>query len=581
MKKQSLQLAVAACLWTGLLYAEDYPLGPDSIKQAGVPEGEVTKYTFAGSRLYPGTTRDYWVYVPKSYDPAKPACVWVNQDGIQFNAPVVFDNLIARGEIPVLIGVFVQPGRMKAEREGALDRFNRSYEYDSLGDRYARFVLEELLPDVEKRQTSDGRPIRLSKSGNDRAISGSSSGAMAAFNAAWERPSDFGRVFSAIGTFVGLRGGNVLPTLVRKVEPKRLRVFLQDGSADNNIYGGDWWMANQEMERALTFAGYEVEHVWGEGGHNGKHAAAVFPQALRWLWKGWPAGIGAGVGSRQMQEILMPGSDWELVGEGYKFTEGPAVNEKGEVFFNDIPGNQTYRVGTGTPEVVVSDSHGANGHAFGPDGRRYVVATRDQKVLAYRPGAAEPETVAEGIRGNDLVVLNNGRVYVTEPSSDPKVQGKVWLLADGQEKREVDSGVKFPNGVVCSPDQSLLYVADWKSHWVYSYRIAADGTLENKQQFYHLHVPDSADESGADGMRVDADGRLYVATRMGIQVCDQAGRVNCILPLPNGKVSNLEFGGPDRDTLYATCGDKVYRRKVKVHGIRTCEPPIKPAAPKL
>ena len=569
------------CGWMAAGFADEFPLGPDSLKQPGVPEGEVAKYTLEGSRIYPGTSRDYWVYVPRSYDPAKPACVWVNQDGIQFNAPVVFDNLIARGEIPVLIGVFVQPGRMKALRDGALDRFNRSYEYDSLGDGYARFVLEELLPDVEKRSAADGRPVRLSKSANDRAISGSSSGAMAAFNAAWEKPGEFGRVFSAIGTYVGLRGGNVLPTLLRKVEPKPLRVFLQDGSADNNIYGGDWWMANQEMERSLTFAGYEVEHVWGDGGHSGKHAAAVFPQAVRWLWKGWPAAIASGPGSRQMQEILLPGAHWELVGEGYRFTEGPAVNESGEVFFNDIPGNQTYRVGVGAPEVVVADSRGANGHAFGADGSRYVVATRDQKVLAYRPGSAEPEPLAEGIRGNDLVVLNNGWIYVTEPSSDPKVAGKVWLLVPGRGKREVDQGLRFPNGVVCSPDQSLLYVADARSHWVYSYRIGSDGTLENKQRFYHLHVPDSADESGADGMRVDRDGRLYVATRMGIQVCDQAGRVNCILPLPNGKVSNLEFGGAGRDVLYATCGDKVYRRKVKVRGVRTCEPPIKPAPPRL
>jgi gluconolactonase len=145
----------------------------------------------------------------------------------------------------------------------------------------------------------------------------------------------------------------------------------------------------------------------------------------------------------------------------------------------------------------------------------------------------------------------------------------------------VDTGLKFPNGVTVSPDQSLLYVADYGSHWVYSYQIQSDGTLAHKQKYYHMHVPDTADDCGADGMRVDRDGRLYVATRMGLQVCDQPGRVNCIIPTPNGKVSNLTFGGPNFDILYATCGDKVYARKVKVKGANSFQAPIKPANPRL
>src|SRR5262249_5813506 len=309
------------------------------------PRGEVTKHTLTNSRIFPGTVRDYWVYVPKQYNGTKPACVHVNQDGIQFGAPAVFDKLIHKKEIPVLIGVFVTPGRVKAPSGKALDRFNRSYEYDGVGDQYARFLLEELLPDVERKTTADGRPVRLSKDGNDRSIGGSSSGAVCAFTAAWERPDAFRRVFSAIGTYVGLRGANIYPTLIRKYEPKPLRVFLQDGSADLNIYGGDWWMANQEMERALTFAGYEVNHAWGTGGHSGQHGAEVFPDAMRWLWKDHAAGVKAGAGSSQLQEILVPGEDWKLVAAGYKFTEGPAANAKGEVFFNDIPDSKTYKIG--------------------------------------------------------------------------------------------------------------------------------------------------------------------------------------------------------------------------------------------
>jgi len=317
---------------------DNYIPGPDSKPQPGVPKGDVVKFTFDKSKVFPGTTRDYWIYVPRQYTAEKPACVYVGQDGIRFEATTVFDNLIHKGEMPVTIGVFVMPGEVKAlDATTALNRFNRSYEYDGLGDAYARFLLDELLPEVETRKTADGRPLRLSHDGNDRAIGGASSGAIAAFTAAWERPDAFTRVFSSIGTYVDLRGGMRYPTLIRKYEPKPFRIFLQDGSNDNNKYGGDWWMANQTMERALTFAGYEVQHVWGDGGHTGKHATAIFPDAMRWLWKDWPNQIRPGqTGNDTLNDVLIPGEGWKLAGEGYKFTEGPAVNARGEVFFNDV-----------------------------------------------------------------------------------------------------------------------------------------------------------------------------------------------------------------------------------------------------
>jgi len=546
-----------------------------------VPKGEVSKYSFELSKIYPGTVRDYWVYVPRQYDPATPACLYVGQDGVGFNAPAVFDRLIAAKEMPVTIGVFVTPGRVKAPHAEALDRYNRSLEYDGLGDAYARFLLEELLPDVEKRKAADGREIRLSKEGNDRCIGGASSGAICAFTAAWERPDAFRRVFSAIGTYVGLRGGNVYPTLIRKVEPKPIRVFLQDGSKDQNIYGGDWWMANQEMERALVFAGYEVNHVWGEDGHNGKQATEILPDAMRWLWKDWPAPVKAGAGSAQLKEVLVPGEDWKLVAEGYKFTEGPAVNEKGEVFYNDVPNSKTYKVGLdGKVSVFLEDSKKGDGQAFGPDGRLYAVAGGAEQIVAY-DAAGQGTVVADGFRGNDIVVLHNGGIYVTNPGWNGTDPSKVYYISPQGEKKVVDTGLKFSNGITCSPDQTLLYVDDTRTHWVYSYQIQPDGSLAQKQKYYHLHMPDTADDSGADGMRTDKDGRLYVATRMGIQICDQAGRVNCIVPTPNGRVANLTFGGENFDTLYAACGDKIYSRKLKVKGSNAYQAPTKPKPPKL
>ena len=578
--KALLLLALSAAT---LCAETDHPLPPEATPREGVPKGEFIKFDFDGSKIFPGTTRAVTVYVPRQYDGAKPACVYVNQDGLQWKADVVFDNMLAKGELPVLIGVFVMHGRVKAADETkALDRFNRSLEYDGLGPDYARFLLEELLPAVEQKTTADGRKILLSKSGNDRAIGGSSSGAICAFNAAWERPDAFSRVFSNVGTFVSLRGGDRFPGLIRKYEPKALRVFQVDGSNDNNIYAGDWWMMNQMMERALTFAGYEHEHVWGDGGHNGKHATALFPDIMRYLWKGWPAPVQAGASqNRMLNEILMPGEDWVQVWEGGKFTEGPAANAQGEVFFNDIPNSKTYKIALdGKVTEFVADSKRANGMAFGPDGRLFAVASGEEKILSY-DAAGKATEIAREIKGNDLTVLHNGNVYVTEPSADAKQPSKVWLIQPDGTKKVVDSGLKFSNGLVASPDQTLLYVADSRTHWVFSYQIQPDGSLKHKQRYYWLHEPDGADDAGADGMEVDSDGRLYVATRLGVQVCDQAGRVNVILPSPNGKVSNVTFGGAARDTLFITAGDKIFKRKLKAKAAPSYDAPIKPKAPGL
>lgn len=566
--------------------ADDYPPAPDSKVQAGVQKGEILKFEFASSKIFPGTSREVSVYVPKQYDPATPACVYVNQDGVQWNAPTVFDNLIARREIPVLIGVFVRPGVVKAlDGKASLDRFNRSYEYDGLGDAYVRFILEEVLPAVESKSTVDGRPIRLSKSGNDRAIGGSSSGAIAAFTAAWERPEAFSRVFSVVGTYVGLRGGDVYPTLIRKYEPKPLRIFLQDGENDNNIYAGDWWMANQTMQRALAFSGYDVKHVWGDGGHNGKHGTQLFPEAIRWLWQGWPQPVSSAATTKNtfLATLLIPGEEWQMVGEGYKFTEGPAVNARGEVFFSDLSASKSYKIGLdGQVTEFVADTKRGNGQHFGPDGRLYAVAAGEQKIVAYDSNG-KSVTIAEGIAGNDLVVAHNGNIYATHPGgANNGESSKLWLIRPGAEKVEVDTGgIRFANGVTLSPDQSLLYVADYRSHWVYSFQVKPDGTLANRQRYFWLHQPDSEDQSSADGIRCDRDGRLYVATKLGIQVCDQPGRVNAILPTPNRRVSNVVFGGPQFDTLFATCGDKVYKRKLNTRGANGWDTPNKPATPRL
>jgi gluconolactonase len=563
---------------------EKYPVDSASVEHPGVPKGEVLKFTFDQSKIFPGTWREYWVYVPVQYKPDKPACVYVNQDGIQWKAPTVLDNLIYKNEIPVTIGIFVTPGRVMADSGShALNRFNRSFEYDGLGDAYARFILTEILPEVEKKKTSDGREIRLSKNGNDRAIGGSSSGAICAFTAAWEHPEEFSRVFSAIGTYTGLRGGDRYPILIRKYEPKPIRIFLQDGSNDLDIYAGDWWKVNEMMERSLAFAGYEVNHAWGEGGHNGNQGTAIFPDVLRWLWKDWPKPVNKGNSKNQfLNDLLIPGEEWELVGQGYQFTEGTAANSKGEVYYQDIPTSKTYKVGLDRKLIVLNvDAKRASGTWFGPDGKRYTVAGGTKQVLSY--DANEKETViADSIAGNDLVIAKNGNIYVTAPDGSTR-PGKLYLIRPGGEKVIVDEGLKFPNGITLSPDQTQLYATESASHWVWIYKIKADGTLAYKQRYGWLHVPDTEENAWPDGIRCDTAGRIYVASKVGIQVMDQLGRVNAILPIPpsNGQASNVCFGGPEFNILYVSCGDKVYRRKLRTKGANTFTDPIKPGNPRL
>ena len=582
------QLSLSALLLPAVLFAqqptENYPIDSASVEHAGVPRGEVLKFTFDQSKIFPGTWREYWVYVPAQYKPDKPACVYVNQDGIQWKAPTVFDNLIYKKEMPVTIGVFVNPGIVLSDSgHNALNRFNRSLEYDGLSDAYCHFITSEILPEVEKKKTSDGRAIYLSRNGNDRAIGGSSSGAICAFSAAWEHPEEFSRVFSAIGTYTGLRGGDRYPVLVRKYEPKPLRIFLQDGNNDLNIYAGDWWKANEMMERSLTFAGYEVNHAWGEGGHNGNQGTAIFPQAMRWLWKDWPRSIAKGNSKNDfLSNLLIPGEDWELVGQGYQFTEGTAANAKGEVYYQDIPTSKTYKVGLDGKLVTLSlNAKRSSGTCFGPDGKRYTVAGGTKQILSYDTNEKEI-VVADSIAGNDLIIANNGNIYVTSPNGVAP-SGKLYLVRPGGGRVVLDSTLKFPNGVTILPDQTQLYVTESASHWVWIYKIKPDGTLTYKQRYGWLHVPDWEENAWSDGLKCDTAGRVYVASRMGIQILDQLGRVNAILPLPpsNGQASNVCFGGSEFNILYVTAGDKVFRRKLKTRGVNSFDKPIRPGSPRM
>lgn len=278
-----------------------YRLGPDSMPQEGVPKGEIKGPFTLPCQVYPGTQHTYWVYVPKQYDPAKATCLMVYNDGQAFKnekgdlrAQNVMDNLIYRREIPVMIGVFINPGRRPDQPEPTPSNWgdrdtNRPTEYNSLDDKYARVITEELLPALEK-------DYNISKDPEHRGIGGSSSGAIAAFTVAWERPNQFRKVLSNIGSFVNIRGGHKYADKVLEMEKKPLRIFLCDGRNDNRGVrrGGeydpnwDWFLQNVKLKDALTKKGYDLNYTWGMNTHGQKFGGAIMPEMMRWLWRDGP-----------------------------------------------------------------------------------------------------------------------------------------------------------------------------------------------------------------------------------------------------------------------------------------------------
>lgn len=283
-----ISLCLAIISTPGRAGDDEYTLGPDSQRTEGVPRGQVTEHVWK-SQIFEGTIRRYYVYVPAQYKPDDPAALMVFQDGHayvsdtgRFRAPIVMDNLIHKQEMPVTIGLFIDPGHKKEQlpdKPGWQPHpENRSFEYDTLSDQYARFLLEELIPEVQKSYQITDAP-------EQRAICGISSGGICAWTVAWERPDQFRKVLSHVGSFTNIRGGHVYHALIRKTPPKPIRVYLQDGAGDLDNEHGNWPLANQEMAAALKFAGYDYQFVYGTGGHNDIHGSATLPDALRWLWR--------------------------------------------------------------------------------------------------------------------------------------------------------------------------------------------------------------------------------------------------------------------------------------------------------
>lgn len=553
--------------------AQDYSLGPESQPQPGVPKGTITKHVLAPGQYYPGTPHNYSVYVPAQYNATKPAPVMIFLDGSGSlgagqRVPVVFDNLIAKGDLPPMIGIFVDPGVLPVAGEGAQNRFERVFEYDSLSDRFSRFLLEELIPEV-------GKSYNLSSDPNDRGLAGVSTGAVGAFAAAWNRPDQFHRVLSFIGTFVAMKGADGLPALIRKTEPKPIRIFLQDGKADHVVpgfpygtfYAGSWPINNQVIYEAFQFAGYDAKLVIGEEGHNMKQGGAIMPEALRWLWREYPKPIVV----KEPEAMNQPGWDprgkvystvwaakgWEPVAGEYGKAAGLAADREDNVYFADA--NRIYRSDASGKVTVFKDNAGGVGALrVGADSRIYALQTGRKRIVSYGAGGDE-KVVAQNVDAADFAITTKGAIYYTDPVHKTlRVVGKSEpALAE----------MAMPAGVTLSGDQAMLVATDAQSRFSWSFQIAADGSVANGEPFYRLEMPESGWNSGVTSVAQDSIGQVYFATAIGIQVCEANGRVAMVLNAPApGAVQTIAFGGPELSWLYATQGGKVFRRPVKVKG---------------
>ena len=556
--------------------AEDHPVyAAPEIKPEDILPGEIKKTDFHQSKIFPGTERELTVFIPAQYDASKPACVYVRTDGYNPREKVLMETMIATGEMPVTVGVFVRPGTLPAPMPDTLGRRNRDLEYDGVDDKNVRFFHEELLPFVAKEFD-----LNLSTDGNDRSVSGGSSGGIAAFTAAWHRPDWFSRVYAASGSWVAFRGGHEFPVMVRKFEAKPIRSFLTTATRDMENAAGDWYLKDQEMDKALKFSGYDYQFRTIDGRHVAGYMEN-YREAMAYLWKGWPERVQAGASAPRAQEILIPGEDWELVAEGFKSTRGPDCNEAGEVFFADTTSDKIHKIDLdGKVSEFATDTGRAHCVTVGADGTVYTISEKSGKLMSY-DSAGAGTVVMEDILGHSILARPDGKLFVTTNGDKAHGPGSIWLIKDGK-KTQVDTGIKFATGMAYRPDQWLLSVADGHSKWVYSYQINEDGTLTNKERFFHLHVADWDDDAGAESLCYSVEGRQFIATRSGIQISADDGPTQVILPLPDrSRVTGVCLGGKDKDILYAFCGKKIWKRKIKQHAMGAFTPWTKVGGTKL
>ena len=554
---------------------------PDAVAKDDVPHGTIEQMPPWESKVFAGTIRDWSIYVPAQYKPEQPAAVMVFQDGEgmrdvkgKWRVPIVFDNLIARDDMPPTIAVFINPGNDMTRPQQRNRASNRSFEYDSLGNQYIRFLLEEIIPEVEKR-------YRISPDPEMRAIGGSSSGAICAFTVAWERPDQFRKVYSSVGSFTNLRGGNAYPALIRKTEPKPLRVYQADTSGDVDNVAGSWWWANQQMASALQYMGYDTRFDQAEGyAHNAVFGSSKFPEAMKWLWRkeahqpmiDTKGDLG---GDLTLLNLLIPGQSWEVAADNLGFADALCADAEGNVYFSDMKAPAIYRIGAGDGKRTEIVKEAVSGLKFGPDGLLYGCQGAKNRVISIDVKTAAVTVVASGVTPNDLVVTADGLIFITET----KAQQVTRINSKTGEVAPVDAGITKPNGIALTQDGGTLAVSDYGGDSAWMFRVNPDGMLDGKLPVMPLRLPINyqgefkfnepppyVTASLGDGMAVDKKGRFYVTSALGVQIFDPTGRPCGILPQPNPDqpLTTCTLGGPDHSTLYIANGTTIYSRQLTV-----------------
>jgi hypothetical protein len=469
-----------------------------------------------------------------------------------------------------MIGIFLNPGTIPPAVPGAAPRNNRSFEYDALGDRYARFLVEEILPEV-------GRRYNLAQDGNSRAIMGGSSGACCAFNVAWERPAAFARVLSIVGSYTAMRNGHTLAPLVRLTERKPLRVFLESGAEDFKIYAGDWYLANQDLLSALRYAGYEVSHAWADhAGHNDYHGSSIFPGALRWLWQDYPAPVRAGKSRQPVMQVVLSGEGWLQVDGEYPSASAVAANAAGDVFFASAADECIYRIsGDGTPRIWAKRVAQVAAMTFGPDGSLYASQPGHRRVVKLSP-EGKMETWLKHIAAAGITFAANGNAYLSEPEAQ-----KLWLVTPAGERKavSVDSGggvepnksgadvaVVTPWAVQVFGDGGQLIVSDAHGLAAWLCTIRVDGTLGDAAPYFRPVVVDGDTTPGVTAIALSAKGWPAFASTAGIQLgMRSGGLITGLISSPSPeRLESVAFGGAGFDQLYVSDGQRLYRRKVRV-----------------
>lgn len=555
---------------------------PYAIANKDFPKGTVEKMGSWESKIFPGTTRDWAVYVPAQYKADEPAALMVFQDGDRmrdingrWRIPIVFDNLIARGEMPPTIAVFLNPGHDRSKKTKKGKHSNRGFEYDSLGDRYVRFLLHEIIPEVSKRYTISDDP-------DMHAIGGSSSGAICAFTAAWERTGYFRKVFSSVGSFTNLRGGNYYPAQVRKTEPKPIRVYMADTSGDVDNAFGSWPWSNQRMASALKYMGYDVRFDWAEGyAHNADFGSARFPDAMKWLWrKGAHTPVldtrGDLGGDLTLLNLLISGESWELVADNLGFADALCSDKAGNLYFCDMRAPAVIRINTadGTKTELAKES--VSGLEFNPDGSLlYACQGSKNRVISIKPATGEVKTVVEGVKPNDLAVTRDGFILFTDTGKSQVTR----INPQTGEVIAVDTGITRPNGIALSNDGGTLAVSDYGGTHTWTFRVNDRAVLDAKMptmsmrlaidpkgEFRFNEPPPYMNVARGDGMAVDKAGRYYVTSELGVQVFDPTGRPCGVLPKvdKDQPLTTCMLAGSDHSTLYIAHGKRLYRRKLTV-----------------